>query len=64
MDELGKLISACTIAECACGFYHAPIRPCPETHRDDAMNRRCNKCEHIVHLCTCEWGRIAKGEQT
>lgn len=23
------------------------------THRDDAMNRRCNGCEHIVRLCCC-----------
>lgn len=23
------------------------------THRDDAMNRRCNGCERLVHQCVC-----------
>jgi DTW domain-containing protein YfiP len=22
-------------------------------HRDDAMERRCNKCEHLVRQCIC-----------
>lgn len=25
------------------------------THRDDAMNRRCNDCEHLVRQCICNW---------
>lgn len=25
-----------------------------ETHRDDAMNRRCNGCERLVRLCDCD----------
>lgn len=25
-----------------------------KTHRDDAMNRRCNGCEHLVRLCDCK----------
>lgn len=24
-----------------------------ETHRDDAMDRRCNSCEHLVSQCNC-----------
>ena len=23
-------------------------------HRDDAMNMRCNVCEHLVRMCKCE----------
>lgn len=25
-----------------------------ETHRDDAMNLRCNDCEHLVRQCICK----------
>lgn len=24
------------------------------THRDDAMNLRCDDCEHLVRQCICE----------
>jgi hypothetical protein len=30
------------------------------THRDDAMTRRCNECEHIVRLCICNAESIQK----
>ena len=25
-----------------------------DVHRDDAMNRRCNNCEHLVRQCICK----------
>ena len=24
-----------------------------DTHRDDAMNSRCNRCEHLTRECIC-----------
>lgn len=55
--NLDALTDACTISLHKCGFYHPPVRPCPQTHHDDAMNRRCNMCEHLVRQCICEWGQ-------
>lgn len=25
-----------------------------KAHRDDSMERRCNGCERLVRLCSCE----------
>ena len=33
------------------------------THRDDAMNERCNACEHLVRLCKCKGIHVHNGTE-